>query len=217
MTVVHDFAEWPRGPLFVTVGVFDGVHVGHREVIKGTAQRAHAQGGRAIATTFDPLPIQILAPAAPPFGLSDIDERTQLLHDAGADDVVIFHFTREFAAITPSQFIERVAGAGEVRQIVVGDDFQFGHDRAGTFSPLADVLPHHQVVLGLVTTKDGTLEDPENVVARVQEASEHVPLERLALSPQCGFASGEIARTMTLEEQEAKLRLVGDVARRVWT
>jgi methionine synthase II (cobalamin-independent) len=93
---------------------------------------------------------------------------------------------------------------------------EYDSDRAGTFSPLADVLPHHQVVLGLVTTKDGTLEDPEDIVARVQEATRYVPLERLAISPQCGFASGEISRTMTLAEQEAKLRLIGDVARRVW-
>ncbi len=93
---------------------------------------------------------------------------------------------------------------------------EYDSDRAGTFAPLADVLPHHQVVLGLVTTKDGRLEDPEDIVARVEEATRYVPLDRLALSPQCGFASGEIARTMTLEEQEAKLRLVGDTARRVW-
>ena len=93
---------------------------------------------------------------------------------------------------------------------------EYDSDRAGTFAPLADTLPHHQVVLGLVTTKDGTPEDPETIVARIEEAAEYVPLDRLALSPQCGFASGEIARTMSLEEQEAKLRLVGDVARRVW-
>ena len=93
---------------------------------------------------------------------------------------------------------------------------EYDSDRAGSFAPLADVLPHHQVVLGLVTTKDGALENPDDVVARIEEATEHVPLERLAVSPQCGFASGEIARTMTLEEQEAKLRLVGEVARRVW-
>jgi 5-methyltetrahydropteroyltriglutamate--homocysteine methyltransferase len=93
---------------------------------------------------------------------------------------------------------------------------EYDSDRAGTFAPLADALPHHQVVLGLVTTKDGTLEDPDTIVSRIEEATEYVPLDRLALSPQCGFASGEIARTMTLEEQKAKLRLVGDVARRVW-
>ena len=83
-------------------------------------------------------------------------------------------------------------------------------------APLADVLPHHQVVLGLVTTKDGALENPDDLVARIEEATRYVALERLAVSPQCGFASGEIARTMTLAEQEAKLRLIGDLARRVW-
>ena len=71
---------------------------------------------------------------------------------------------------------------------------EYDSDRAGGFAPLADVLPHHQVVLGLVTTKDGALEDPEELVARVEEATQYVPLERLAISPQCGFASGEIAR-----------------------
>lgn len=93
---------------------------------------------------------------------------------------------------------------------------EYDSDRAGGFAPLADVLPHHQVVLGLVTTKDGTLEDPDDIVTRVEEATQYVPLDRLAISPQCGFASGEISRTMTLAEQEAKLRLIGDVARRVW-
>ena len=93
---------------------------------------------------------------------------------------------------------------------------EYDSDRAGGFGPLADVLPHHEVVLGLVTTKDGTLEDPDQVAARIDEATQYVPLDRLALSPQCGFASGEIARTMTPEEQEAKLHLVGEVARRVW-
>ena len=69
---------------------------------------------------------------------------------------------------------------------------EYDSDRAGTFAPLADVLPSHEVVLGLVTTKDGALEDPDDLVARVEEASRYVPLERLAVSPQCGFASGVI-------------------------
>jgi 5-methyltetrahydropteroyltriglutamate--homocysteine methyltransferase len=93
---------------------------------------------------------------------------------------------------------------------------EYDSDRAGGFAPLADVLPHHQVVLGLVTTKNGTLESAEDLVARIDEATQYVPVERLAISPQCGFASGEISRTMSLPEQEAKLTLVGEVARRVW-
>jgi 5-methyltetrahydropteroyltriglutamate--homocysteine methyltransferase len=71
-------------------------------------------------------------------------------------------------------------------------------------------------VLGLITTKDGRLEDASAIEAQIREASQFVPLERLALSPQCGFASGEYATTMTHAEQEAKLCLVGDIARQVW-
>ncbi len=93
---------------------------------------------------------------------------------------------------------------------------EYDSPRAGDFSSLRHVRPDTTVTLGLVTTKDGALEDPAAVEARIREAAEFVPLERLALSPQCGFASGEYADTMTHAQQEAKLRLVGDIARKVW-
>ncbi len=93
---------------------------------------------------------------------------------------------------------------------------EYDGPRAGDFTSLQHVRKDTNVVLGLVTTKDGELEEPAEIEARIAEASRVVPLERLALSPQCGFASGEYADTMTLEEEEAKLRLVGDIARRVW-
>jgi 5-methyltetrahydropteroyltriglutamate--homocysteine methyltransferase len=93
---------------------------------------------------------------------------------------------------------------------------EYDSPRAGDFSSLRHVRPDTVVVLGLVTTKDGTLEDPAMVEARIREAAKIIPLERLALSPQCGFASGEFADTMTLPQQEAKLRLVGAIADRVW-
>lgn len=93
---------------------------------------------------------------------------------------------------------------------------EYDSPRAGDFTSLKHVRPGTTVVLGLVTTKDGKLEDPKAVEARIREASKIVPLEHLALSPQCGFASGEYADTMTMAQEEAKLRLVGEVARRVW-
>ncbi len=71
-------------------------------------------------------------------------------------------------------------------------------------------------MLGLVTTKDGTLEDPDDLVSRIEEATRYVPLERLARQPAVRLRLGRDRATMTLEEQEAKLRLVGDGARRVW-
>jgi 5-methyltetrahydropteroyltriglutamate--homocysteine methyltransferase len=72
------------------------------------------------------------------------------------------------------------------------------------------------VVLGLISSKVPRLESEQVLQARLQEASRIVPLERLALSPQCGFASGEAGNPLTPAEQEAKLRLVGGLARRVW-
>ena len=137
MTVLEDFTGWPRGPLSIAIGVFDGVHIGHHALIRQTAAGAKQRGGRALAATFDPLPIQALAPGAPPSALSDVDERVRLLRDAGADDVVVFRFTKEFAALSADEFVGRLAGAGEVRQIFVGADFQFGHDRDGNVRTLA--------------------------------------------------------------------------------
>jgi riboflavin kinase/FMN adenylyltransferase len=131
VSVLHDFAGWPHGPLSLAIGVFDGVHIGHQALIRQTAERASRENGVALAATFDPLPIQALAPGAPPSALTDVDDRVQLLQKAGADDVVVFHFTKEFAALAPDEFIRRLVGAGQLRHIFVGEDFQFGHDRAG--------------------------------------------------------------------------------------
>ena len=136
MSVLADFSGWPRGPLAIAIGVFDGVHIGHQALIRQAAERAKGQGGSALAATFDPLPIQALAPGAPPSALSDVEERAELLHAAGADDVVVFHFTKEFAALSADEFVRRLVAAGEIRQIFVGEDFQFGHDRGGKVATL---------------------------------------------------------------------------------
>jgi 5-methyltetrahydropteroyltriglutamate--homocysteine methyltransferase len=109
--------------------------------------------------------------------------------------------------------------AGEVFPRLTGCDrllLEYDTPRAGDFSPLRHVRPDTHVVLGLLTTKQGALEDAGTVEARIREATKYVPLDRLALSPQCGFASGEAGNPLALEEQEAKLRLVGRVARQVW-
>lgn len=93
---------------------------------------------------------------------------------------------------------------------------EYDTPRAGDFSPLRQVRPEAEVVLGLLTTKRGGLEDAAAVEARIREAARYLPLDRLALSPQCGFASGEAGNPLTPEEQGAKLRRVAEVARTVW-
>ncbi|HEV8654577.1 MAG TPA: bifunctional riboflavin kinase/FAD synthetase [Candidatus Limnocylindria bacterium] len=159
MSVLEDFTGWPRGSLSIAIGVFDGVHIGHQALIHQTAARAKRQGGRALAATFDPLPIQALAPGAPPSALSDVDERVRLLHAAGADDVVVFHFTKEFSTLTADEFVRRLTGAGEVRQIFVGEDFQFGRDRGGDVRTLAAAGSDHgfEVLVAPPVTLDGEI------------------------------------------------------------
>jgi len=93
---------------------------------------------------------------------------------------------------------------------------EYDTPRAGDFGPLRYVRPEATVVLGLLTTKQGELEDAALVERRIREAARQMPLERLALSPQCGFASGEAGNPLTPSQQEAKLRRVGTIARRVW-
>ncbi len=89
--------------------------------------------------------------------------------------------------------------------------------RSGSFEPLADISRDKMVVLGLVSTKNSTVESADGLVARIQEASQYFPREHLALSTQCGFASVAQGNPITESAQETKLRLVVDVARRVWT
>lgn len=93
---------------------------------------------------------------------------------------------------------------------------EFDDERSGGFAPLAKVSGEKKVVLGLITTKSPVLEDKQLVIDRIHDAAKYIPLERLYLSPQCGFASCEIGNKLTEEEQWAKLALVKEIAETVW-
>ena len=88
--------------------------------------------------------------------------------------------------------------------------------KSATLNELAKVSEDKKVVLGLITTKTPALENKEAVIARIHEAAKYIPLDRLYLSPQCGFASCEIGNKLTEEEQWDKLRLVKEIAEEVW-
>ncbi|MBR1696172.1 MAG: 5-methyltetrahydropteroyltriglutamate--homocysteine methyltransferase, partial [Selenomonas sp.] len=93
---------------------------------------------------------------------------------------------------------------------------EYDDERSGGFEPLAKVSADKKVVLGLITTKKPELESKEEIIARIHEAAQYIPLERLYLSPQCGFASCEIGNKLTEEQQWAKLALVREIAQEVW-
>jgi 5-methyltetrahydropteroyltriglutamate--homocysteine methyltransferase len=99
---------------------------------------------------------------------------------------------------------------------VDGFFLEYDDERSGTFAPLRFVPPGKMVVLGLVTTKRGELEDPDTLKRRIEEASRYVPLGQLCLSPQCGFSSTVEGNALTYPEEVAKLELIVKVARDVW-
>ena len=98
---------------------------------------------------------------------------------------------------------------------VDGFFLEYDSDRAGDFTPLR-YIKNQKVVLGLITSKSGDLEDKGDVIARIKEASQYVPLEQLCLSPQCGFSSTEEGNILTIEAQWDKLKLIDEIVHEVW-
>lgn len=98
---------------------------------------------------------------------------------------------------------------------VNGFFLEYDSDRAGGFEPLK-YIASQKVVLGLVTSKEGALENPDDIKARIKEASQFVPLDRLCISPQCGFSSTEEGNIITDEDQWNKIALIRDIANEVW-
>jgi riboflavin kinase/FMN adenylyltransferase len=131
MDAARDFAAWPKGPIHLAIGVFDGMHLGHRALVARLARGARQERAIAVAATFDPLPIHVLAPGAPASALSDVGDRVRLLREDGAEAVVVFGFDEAFAKMSADEFLDRVRAAGDVRRIVVGPDFHFGHRAEG--------------------------------------------------------------------------------------
>jgi riboflavin kinase / FMN adenylyltransferase len=125
------------GRTVVTVGNFDGVHLGHQHVIRVARETADAEGLSVVAVTFDPHPMAVLRPQHAPTVLTDLDERARLLHDAGADHVFALHFDLDVAAWTPDEFAQRVLADGlHAAVVVVGANFRYGSKAAGDVTTL---------------------------------------------------------------------------------
>ena len=139
MRVWHSLDEIPAdlGRTAVVIGNFDGVHLGHQHVVRTAREIADADGLHVVAVTFDPHPMAVLRPDHAPMTLTDLDSRARLLTEAGADDVFVIRFSREIAAWTPDEFIQRILVDGlHARHVVVGANFRFGNRAAGDVATL---------------------------------------------------------------------------------
>lgn len=124
----------------ITIGNFDGVHVGHSALVTRARQHAGAKG-RVLALAFDPHPLTRIAPSAAPARLTSFEHRATLLRELGADEVIRLQPSDEFLSTSPRAFVERVVATYRPKTIVEGSDFHFGKGRAGNVSTLRELGP----------------------------------------------------------------------------
>ncbi len=142
--MVHGSEELERPPrrAVVTIGNFDGVHLGHRAIMDVVTGRARALDGEAAVYTFDPHPRRVLAPDRPLGLLTTLEQKLELLEDLGVDLVVVEPFTREFAATPADVFVREILHRRfRPREVYVGYDFHFGRDREGSMRTLTELGP----------------------------------------------------------------------------
>ncbi|MGH8094648.1 MAG: bifunctional riboflavin kinase/FAD synthetase [Chthoniobacterales bacterium] len=125
------------GPVFLAIGVFDGVHVGHQAVVSTAARHAAEAGGTAVVATFDPHPAKILRPGKSPRLLTATQHKIGLIRDLGVSHLLVLKFDRELASTSPDDFVRQLVVASRpLREICVGQEWSFGKDRAGNLALL---------------------------------------------------------------------------------
>jgi riboflavin kinase/FMN adenylyltransferase len=139
-----------EGPLHLALGVFDGVHVGHRAVVGRVLAAAKAKGGRTVVVTFDPHPIRVLAPdKAPRALLATLDHKAHLLAELGVDVLLAISFDAAFAKVEAEDFLKSLC-MPSVKTLAVGEDWRFGHARRGDVAMLKRFSNTHGFTLEAV-------------------------------------------------------------------
>ncbi|MCU1505014.1 MAG: ribF, partial [Ilumatobacteraceae bacterium] len=142
MRVLHDLdtPAWPGERSVITIGAYDGVHLGHQAVIAAVRRNAQALGARSVVVTFDRHPASVVRPESAPQLLTDLDQKLELLAGTGVDATGVVHFDQAQAGESPESFVKRVlAGCLATRLVVVGEDFHFGRARSGNVALLRDI------------------------------------------------------------------------------
>lgn len=145
MNLLHDISGLRNleGPLHLAIGVFDGVHVGHKAVIEAAFDSANTTGGQVVVVTFDPHPVEVLAPANAPRLLAGHQHKLFILErDLGVRNVLIVRFDRDFAEQSGEEFVRALVAAAPpegISRICVGESWQFGKGRSGDVALLREL------------------------------------------------------------------------------
>jgi riboflavin kinase/FMN adenylyltransferase len=140
--IYRALAEVPPdfGPCAITIGNFDGVHQGHRQIMQRVRAIAREHGWKAAVLTFDPHPSKLVAPARAPRLLTTPEQRGRLMLEQGIDEVLILPFTPEIAKLSPEEFVREILADGlKARSVLVGDNFRFGHRAAGDAATMEEL------------------------------------------------------------------------------
>lgn len=141
---IEEISASPRKQLFMALGNFDGVHIGHRELMKQTVKLAAEQNGTAGVFTFYPHPLKVLYPEQSPPLLLPLEEKLQMIEDLGLDLVLLAPFTREFAGFSPRDFVREVLCQSlQISGVVVGYNYSFGRGGLGSPELLAELGKEH--------------------------------------------------------------------------
>lgn len=176
----------------VALGNFDGVHLGHRAILKAAIDRAHAVGGKAFALTFDPLPAKVLSPQRAPQMLMTSEDKIELLRDSGLDGVLVLRFDLALSRLSPRDFVhDYLLVKLGVEAVVVGHSVSFGHKRAGNAAVMVELgreFGFETVVVGPV--KVGGVEVSSTKVRELITAGDLPGAARLL--GRCHFLSGKV-------------------------
>ena len=146
MEVIRDLGACPEVPggSVVTIGFYDGVHLGHRLVIGEVRRLAAERGSSTAVVTFDRHPAAVVRPESAPLLLTDLEQRLELLAETGVDHTVVLHFDEARSKESPEDFVREVlVECLRARAVVVGEDFHFGHQRRGNVSLLRELGSRH--------------------------------------------------------------------------
>lgn len=174
MKVIHAAADLPGAPRRVcaAIGVFDGVHLGHQQVIRQTIADARHHEARSVAITFDRHPNSIVAPQAVPPAIYSLDQKLAAIAGLGTDAALVIPFDRTFSERSAESFIEELlAGFGSLRSLCVGREFTFGHRRRGNVALLESMGAGHGFkVHGLAAVAlDGQVVSSTRIRERIQD------------------------------------------------
>jgi riboflavin kinase/FMN adenylyltransferase len=158
MEIFRAIDQLPPHPFpVVALGNFDGVHLGHRAILKAAIDRARAAAGTAFALTFDPLPAKVLAPTRVPQLILAPEDKLELLRASGIDGVIVIDFTLALSGLTPDEFVrDYLLDRIGARAVVAGHSVSFGHKRAGNAEVMVELgrrMGFETIVVGPVTVE----------------------------------------------------------------